>query len=236
MKRFVCFLQIGLLLFLTTACGTTEQNTNTGENPTDYKTISCSKESVDDFMTIISKSEMGGLYGWIEPNKESCYNVTPLCVATMTDIKIFKFNDSCASFALIDDKAYTLCESFGGYGFVNAIPWDYDEDGNLDLLVASSWGSGLHRSQISVFNTTTKESFIVYDTLTADNPSVDLVVLAVSPAFSSRPENHPVYYVIYTASIEVNNGNLADLSYTTKDVVGSIVLENEKVVFKPTNS
>ena len=51
---------------------------------------------------------------------------------------------------MVDNEVYPLCESFGGFGFVNAIPCDFDNDGNKDLFVASSWGSGLHRSVISV--------------------------------------------------------------------------------------
>ena len=102
------------------------------------------------------------------------------------------------------------------------------------MLIASSWGSGLHRSIISVFNTTTKESIVVYDTSTTDNPSVDLFVAAASPSFSSKdPQDLPVYYQVYSANIEVNGNNLADLSYTATGVIGSVVVENGTPVFKP---
>ena len=153
----------------------------------DYISAPCSKDGVEELMSIIGEIELGGLSAGMITDKEHCYNVTPLSVAAETDIKIFKFSDSCLSLALIDNEVYEICTSFGGYGFVNAVPWDYDEDGNLDLLIASSWGSGLHRSEISVFNTKTKESIVIY--VAYDNPFTDLFVAAVSPSFSSEDIN-----------------------------------------------
>lgn len=201
---------------------------------TDHMTAACNKDAVDEFMDVIGEVELGGLYGGMKLDEEHCYNVTPLSVATQTDIKIFKFSDSCVSLALIDGEVYSICESFGGFGFVNAVPWDYDGDVNLDLLIASSWGSGLHRSIISVFNTNTKESIIVYDTSKTDNPRVDLFVETASPSFSSKdPQDLPIYYQVYTANIEVKDNNLADLSYVATGVIGSVVVENGTPVFKP---
>ena len=233
MKLLFCLLLTGLVLISLAACQTNTDNSDKNRNNVDNMTTSCTKDSVDEFMSIIGEVELDGLSTGMKLDEEHCYNVTPLSVATQTDIKIFKFSDSCVSLALIDGEVYSICESFGGYGFVNAVPWDYDEDGNLDLLVASSWGSGLHRSIISVFNTTTKESIVVYDTSTTDNPSVDLFVATASPSFSSKdPQDLPVYYQVYIANIEINGNNLADLSYTATGVIGSVVVENGAPVFK----
>lgn len=234
MKRLFYLLLTGIVLISLTGCQTNTDNSDKNENNVDYMTTSCIKDYVDEFMSIIGEVELGGLSTGMTLDKKHCYNVTPLSVAEQTDIKIFKFSDSCVSLALIDGEVYSICESFGGYGFVNAVPWDYDEDGNLDLLVASSWGSGLHRSIISVFNTTTKESIAVYDTSDTDNPSADLFVAAVSPSFSSKElQDLPIYYQVYSANIKVNDNNLADLSYTTTGVIGSVVDENGAPVFKP---
>ena len=35
----------------------------------------------------------------------------------------------------MDNEIYPLCEFFGGYGFVNAIPCDFDNDGMTDIDV-----------------------------------------------------------------------------------------------------
>lgn len=224
-----------LALFSLTACNANDKKTDTEcEVSYDYLYTSCSKDGVEEFMSIIGEAELGGLSDGMKLDEEHCYNVTPLSVAAETDIKIFKFSDSCLSLALIDNEVYEICTSFGGYGFVNAVPWDYDEDGNLDLLIASSWGSGLHRSEVSVFNTKTKESIVVYDTSITDDPSVDLLVTTVALSLSSKePKDYPIYYQIYSANIAVKDNNFADLSCTITGVVGSVVVENGTPVFKP---
>lgn len=237
MKRIFCLLLVGLLLGSLTACQTDTDHLENSENNVDNMLTSCTKDHVDEFMSILGEAELGGLYGGMRLDGEKCYNVTPLSVAKQMDIKIFKFSDSCLTLALINGEIYSICEFFGGYGFVNAVPWDYDEDGKLDLLIASSWGSGLHRSIISVFNTTTKESIVVHDTSTTDDPSVDLFVAAVSPSFSSKDEQDlPIYYQVYSANVVARDNNLADLSYTATGVVGAVAIEDGMPVFKPYGS
>lgn len=234
MKRLLCLLLAGMVLTSLTACQTNTDRSDQTESNTAYMTTPCTKDSVDELMEIIGKTELGGLSSGMVLDAEQCYNVTPLSVAARTDIKIFKFRDSCVSLALIDGEVYSVCESFGGYGFVNAEPWDYDEDGNLDLLIASSWGSGLHRSVISVFNTNTKESIVVYDTSSTDEPSVDLIVGTAVPSASSKDfKNPPAFCQVYTASIAKADEDQAGLSYTATGLIGSVVTENGTPVFKP---
>ncbi len=214
-------------------------NNNNGFDDTkqSYMTTQCSKENVDDFCEIVGKLQGDGLISGFVLDKEKCFNVTPQQVALETNYKIFKFSDSCASFVMIDNEVYTLCEWFGGYGFVNAVPCDFDNDGNKDLLVASSWGSGLHRSIISVFNSVTKESTVIYDTSTTDNPQIDLFVAISTPSFSSKdPSALPIYYQVYSAEIKSNDNNLADLSYVATGIVGSISTDNGVIVFVPTGN
>lgn len=204
------------------------------ELPDDYLATTCTQDSVDEFMEILGEVELVGLLSGMKLDRAHCYNVTPPAVSAQTDVKIFKFSDSCESFVLLDGEIYSLCESFGGYGFVNAVPWDYDGDGNLDLLVASSWGSGLHRSELSVFNTQTKESILFYDASEADDPSADLIVAAGSPSLSSKkPENNPVYYYVFSVDVEVKDSNLADLSFTMNRLVGEVTVKDGKPVFEP---
>lgn len=123
---------------------------------------------------------------------------------------------------------------FGGYGFVNAVPCDFDNDGNKDLLVASSWGSGMHRSIISVFNSVTKESTVLYDTSDTDKPNTDLFVSTVVPVYSSTQEfeDLPVTYMVYSARIITYDSDFINLSYVSTGVVGSIEVENGTPVFQ----
>ena len=63
---------------------------------------------------------------------------------------------------------------------------------------------------------------------------MDLFVATASLSFSSNDsQDLPIYYQVYTANIEINDNNLADLSYTATDVIGSVVVENGAPVFKP---
>ena len=106
-------------------------------------------------------------------------------------IKIFKFSNSYVSLALIDGEVYEICTSFGGYGFFNAVPWDYDEDGTMDLLIASSWGSGMHRSEISVFNVKTKQSTIICTSIESGNTDSELYLYNIYNInqFNSKQKN-----------------------------------------------
>lgn len=256
MRRVFCMIAAALVLVSLTACRADGNKPDAGNDvPSDHVSApysadsdlsetendvlsgylsACSKDGVAEFMSLLNNAESGGAFAGKGLDAEYCYNVTPPAVAAETDIKIFKFSDSCLSLALIDNQVYEICTSFGGAGFVAAVPWDYDEDGNPDLLIASSWGSGIHRSEISVFNTKTKESIVVYNTLSTDHPSDDLIVAAVSPALSSKdPADLPVSYQVYSVNMVFEGDNLADLSYTAMDVVGSVVVENGAPVFQP---
>ena len=78
---------------------------------------------------------------------------------------------------------------------------------------------------------------VIYDTSDTDNPSIDLFVTSTTPSFSSKEiEDLPIYYQVYSAKITINdveNYNLADLSYVATDLVGSINIENGKPMFVP---
>ena len=195
----------------------------------------CSKDYVKEFMSILETVKGEGLFFSFEFDEEHCYNVTPSAVLDSTDIKIFKFSDSCASFALIDDEVFEICTSFGGYGFFNAVPWDYDADGTMDLLIASSWGSGMHRSEISVFNVKTKQSKVICTSLEHENTNSgkDWFVATQSPSsYTGNPEEMPIFYVVYSADVQIGD-NLVDLSYLAKSCVGSIDLEDGTPIFHP---
>ena len=238
MKRLLIIITTLAMIIGLCSCDSALNNNNgSDETEQSYMTTHCSKENVENFCEIVGNLQGDGLLSGFVLDKDKCFNVTPQRVALETNYKIFKFSDSCASFVMIDNEVYTLCEWFGGYGFVNAVPCDFDNDGNKDLLVASSWGSGLHRSIISVFNSTTKESTIIYDTSTTDNPQVDLFVAISSPSFSSKdPSALPIYYEVYSAKIKPNDNNLADLSYVATGIVGSISADNGEIAFIPTNN
>ena len=149
MKKLLCILCVSSLILLLCFCKASTIKTNEYEPA---KTT-VSKDSVKEFMSLLKELAPSGEFVGYEYDESKCYNVTPTQVAKDTDMKIFKFSDSCASFIMVDNEVYYLYDSFGRYGFVNAIPCDFDNDGNKDLLIASSGGGlRMHFSIISVFN------------------------------------------------------------------------------------
>lgn len=204
----------------------------------DWMHTEYSKDYVAEFMSILGTVEGEELLSSYELDEEHCYNVTPSAVSENTDIKIFKFSNSCASFALIDGEVFEICASFGGYGFFNAVPWDYDADGIMDLLIASSWGSGQHRSEISVFNVKTKQSTVICTSFVPGNRNTDhnWFVATQSPSsYTGDPKEMPIFYVVYSAEMKKSD-NLVDLAFVAKSCVGLIELENGTPVFHPYNA
>ena len=233
MKRILCIFCVITTLFLLCSCK--DDGSNKANEYESMKT-NISKDYVSEFMELLGgEIELGGLSSGMVLDEEHCYNVTPPQVASETDMKIFKFSDSCISLVLLDDQIYNLCESFGGYGFVNAIPCDFDNDGNKDLLIASSWGSGMHRSIISVFNSVSKESTILYDTSTTDTPNADLIVAqSTANIFTGDPEiDEKLYYSVLSVKINIEDNNLSNLSYTVIGVKGHIECEDNTPQFIP---
>lgn len=233
MRKLCMLLVLIIILISMPACDNhTKDNGKVSDNNGQHFVGSvCSKEYVSEFMDIIGDAQYEGLLSGADFSEDFCYNVTPQSIAEQTDYKIFKFSNTCSSFVLIDEKVYELCMSFGGYGFVNALPCDFDANGNIDLLVASSFGSGMHRSQISIFNVTTKESTVLFDTSETENPNMDLIVSAQTPSQDNSANPLPAEYAVYRVTIDASAKNLADLSYSVHDVIGKITLEKGSPTF-----
>ena len=220
MRKSFCVLVLIPILFSLCACQIIKPSTNQHGEYDPQKT-SVSKDCVSEFMALLGDSKA---------DEAQCYNVTPPEVSAKTDMKIFKFSDSSRSYVLLNNEIYTLCESFGGLGFVNAIPCDFDNDGNNDLLVASSWGSGLHRAVISVFNSVTKESTILYEKENADL----IVARTTANMFTDEPQNgNFLYFSVLSVTITIENNNWPELSYVVNDIEGSIQTENNLPKFVP---
>ena len=239
-KRSLLVLFTVLLLALTSCkngtpndLSNTEQTSDVSSNPQSYMTGICSKDHVAEFMSVLGEQEMGGLSAGYVLDEEHCYNVTSERIAEETSAQIFKFSDSCATFLYLNDQIYPLGEWFGGYGFVNAVPCDFDQDGNTDTLYTYSWGSGLHRSLVAIFNTKTMENTVIYDSSVTDNPRVDLYVSTQSPSINIPDIEMPTYFVIYAVNIEVFEDNFANLGCVATDIVGSVESENGIPVFRP---
>lgn len=106
------------------------------------------------FVAQLSAEEAANLPG--TPTWQGWQDVTPAIVREQTDWRIVKL-DLQYSYLLQGDQYYPLCTMWGGWGVTSALPWDYDDNGVLDLLYTYSWGSGLHRSHVTVFDMDVKD-------------------------------------------------------------------------------
>ena len=225
MKRlFIVFLCPFLLLSL---FGCKKDDTDDQKAALSFQQLSvsydtpCSKEGVTEFMELFGgPRDAGGLMTGVMMDEESCYNVTSPDIAEKLGFQIYKFSSTCMSFAVIDGHGYQICGFFGGYGFVNAVPCDFDKNGSYELLIASSWGSGLHRSEIFLFDPATKESAMLFDTTNEENPSLDLFL-----SVQALPSGEECY-VLHTTEIELVNENFADISCQATGAIGYLISEN----------
>lgn len=78
---------------------------------------------------------------------KSLYNITPEII---DDLRVFEGSET-----IFIENSGSLC-TIGG-NLINMAPWDYDCDGNMDLVIASTFGSGFTFIQISVYNSKTNE-------------------------------------------------------------------------------
>lgn len=220
MKKYIAVLLCALLILSLCACSGNSD-------------ASGAKEGVKEFMCAV-KAGNDGLADIL--TQCDFYNVTPEEVKNQTEIRIFKCADCCASYAMLGDKVGSLCDSFGGFGFINAALCDIDKDGSTDLLVASSFGSGIHRAVISVFNTESFKYTVLYsysgenENGISDLSGCDLCVGLSSESGTSTDEADT--YTVYRAEIEGGN-NFALLEYTAQDAIGVVKSVGGVPVFIP---
>lgn len=80
------------------------------------------------------------------------YDITPKEVKEEIGCQIFKVNYSCETLVIYKSKVCSIGFGGGGSGVVSLTTCDFDGNGQKDLIYTFSWGSGLHRSHIGVFN------------------------------------------------------------------------------------
>jgi hypothetical protein len=76
--------------------------------------------------------------------------ITPTDVWEKTKCQLFKVVDgsSWETYIVKDQKAIHVGNGGGGFGVTSVMPYDINSDGNVDLVYAYSYGSGIHRSPI----------------------------------------------------------------------------------------
>jgi hypothetical protein len=80
------------------------------------------------------------------------YEITPEDVKEEIGCQIFKVNYTCETYVIHKSKLFAIGFGFGGNGITDIKTCNFDGDGQKDLIYTFSWGSGIHRSHIGVFN------------------------------------------------------------------------------------
>lgn len=185
------------------------------EKTTEEAQFSSSKDSVSDFYSLLAEKDKD-----LSPllKEENCYNVTTDNLTNL-GVKLFKFKDECQTYLQYENDIYFFALGFGGYGFINAVTCDYDNNGIGDILYTYSFGSGIHRSIVSVFNMTTFEITPLFSTfddseIKNDNCMADLIL-------EKTIENNKLSYIAYIADISFSDDFL--VSSATKQKIGKII-------------
>lgn len=124
------------------------------------------------------------------------YDITPENIKKEIGCQIFKVNYTCETYVIHKDEFFRIGFGFGGFGVVSFAICDFAGDGQKDLIYTFSWGSGLHRSHIGIFDfTDKKETWLDFVQLNED---------IVLEKLSDKSFN------VYTADLEIKE----DLNYS----------------------
>lgn len=173
---------------------------------------------------IASQTDLTAFYaamgeGLSQEQRNECVEITPKAVSDTTDWRLFTLQRQ-YSFLLADGEVYILCNDWGGWGVTSAVPWDYDGNGVTDLLYTYSWGSGLHRSHVSVFDMTTRQE-IRLTAIYAEHDE-DAVVL---PPQKDAPD---CFRVCLTKAV---HSFYEPLQFPLKKEIGTVTLQDGQPVY-----
>ncbi|MBQ4284362.1 MAG: hypothetical protein IJB96_10605 [Lachnospira sp.] len=248
MKNLVSICTIIFMIVGFLGCGNMEMSTESddqvetriiGESNVIFDKPVYSKDGVDDVWPDIkayyeAQNSSAGYSsdGYHNYWYSTIYNVTSKAVEETTGVRLF---DSSENLFVENNGKISAIPG----GFINAIPWDYDKDGNMDLLIASYSGSGFLFLELWVFNTKTNTSESVYF-----ERSSDRMLYAVT---SEAPEDennasrcyvHVVNMQYEIEEIDFDSGVIdkADIGKMTdiedKGLVGYIEYKGGKFVFE----
>ena len=148
--------------------------------------------------------------------------VTPPEVLAETGCHIFKDPDSCESYLADGQRLCELGSGFGGYGLTSAVPWDYDGNGTVDLLYTYSWGSGMHRSILALYDRTKRERQELYTYYPWDWEAYGSDLVVKHETDSAGNNSYPVFTVDVSLWAYGRGYDFTDLYFTEKAEAGVV--------------
>lgn len=143
------------------------------------------------------------------------YDITPKNVKEEIGCQIFKVNYTCETYVVNKSKVYAIGLGFDGYGVVNIETCDLDDDGQKDLIYTFSWGSGMHRSHIGIFNIAKEQE----EWLDFKQMNDDIMLKKIS-------DNN---FKIYIAKVSSGNLDFIHLALTKQEQVADVKSVNGKI-------
>ncbi len=217
--KFILIVTLSFLFMTLSSCATGLSTSLKHVDVNEEIAFKYSKEGVDDFYQLffnLNKDKH------VE-EKETFYNVTTDNIKKL-NISLFKDGKG-ETYLLHEDEIYFFAPGYGGYGFVNAITCDYDNNGTSDILYTYSYGSGVHRSEVALFDLTKFKLTVLFSTFVEgiDKTTMEDLVL------EKRIVDNKAIYEAYCADlifISESNDSFIVAAALKKDLFKVITLEN----------
>jgi hypothetical protein len=193
-KTIICLMILSMCILF--GCNMEEKTSNISQNISDINTDNSGSEKQEEY-----------------------FDITPQAILDEIGCQIFKSNMTCASYVLYEGEKYSISNFFGGWGIVDMQVCDFNGDGQADILYTSSWGSGMHRWEIGLFNFTDMTDEMLYSSLVmTENGMGDIV-------FEKTAENE---FDIYSISFDISEAENAfiDFRYSKEELIGKVINEN----------
>lgn len=153
----------------------------------------------------------------------SVYEITNKDIKKETGCQIFKVNNTCEAYIIYKSKLFHIGTGFGGYGILSIKTCDFDGNGHKDLIFTYSFGSGLHRSQIGIFNLFDEKEY----TLDFQQMNKDIVLEKISYK----------KFNIYIADVALMKSlDYTHLKFTQKEKVAEVQKVDGKIAITKYNS
>ena len=180
-----------------------------------------SNYSVEEFESEYSSNIAPGLSEYEKNRDIEFFDITPDDIRDKIGCQIFKDGTWASAYVVYKDEMYLISESYGGLGIVDMELCDYNNDGQADIIYSTSWGSGIHRWEIGLFDFTTMTDNVIFSSFAEDSA---LQTYMHDICFEKTENNE---FDIYTIKMpEEDTINFAKLQYTKDKLIGKII--NEK--------
>jgi len=144
-------------------------------------------------------------------------DITPKDVAKEIGCRIFKDDLYYASYLYYEDKVYPLGEWESGYGVVDMEISDFNGDGISELLYAYSFGDGLHKWQIGLFD------FADMSNRTIVDPIYEGYTFMTDVVLEKNADND---FAIHQVTFDLSSGRFAKMTIATSYKFGRITKFN----------